>query len=284
MKPYRKIYIETTNRCNLNCVFCPGTRREPRMMTPEEFSFILDQTEPLTDFVYLHLMGEPLLNPALFSFADAVFERGLKLCLTTNGTLLGGPVGDGLIARIDRIHKINISLQAEEANALLDRERYIARCTAFGKAVSGRCILVYRLWNEGGLNADNGYLLAALHEAFPGDWEENTRGYRLAERTFLEFGERFDWPDEAAPEVATQDGAFYCYGLKDQFGILVDGTVVPCCLDHEGDIALGNIFTENIGTILKSPRAVKLAEGFRKGHAEEALCRRCGYATRFVKS
>lgn len=283
MKPYKKVYIETTNRCNLACVFCPGTRRALRSMSEAEFTRVLDQIAPFTDFVYLHLMGEPLLNPSFFAFADAIAEKGLKLCLTTNGTLLRGELAERILGNTGRIHKINISLQAEEANEALDRESYIAQCAAFGKAVAGRAILVYRLWNEGGLNADNGYLLSALRDAFPGDWEPNTRGFRIGDRTFIEFGERFEWPDAEAEPVGTADGSFHCYGLKDQFGILADGTVVPCCLDHEGDIALGNVFREELAEILKSPRATALAEGFAKGLASEELCRRCGYATRFVK-
>lgn len=283
MKPYKKAYIETTNRCNLACVFCPGTRRSPRSMSEAEFSRVLDQVAPLTDFVYLHLMGEPLLHPSFFAFADAVAGKGLHLCLTTNGTLLGGKTAKRLLENISRIHKINISLQAEEANEGLDRETYITQCAAFGRAVAGRTVLVYRLWNEGGLNADNGFLLNALRAAFPGDWEPNTRGFRIADLAFIEFGERFEWPDAAAEPVGTSDGSFHCYGLKDQFGILADGTVVPCCLDHEGDIALGNVFREDLAEILKSPRATAVAEGFAKGLASEELCRRCGYATRFVK-
>ena len=73
----------------------------------------------------------------------------------------------------------------------------------------------------------------------------------------------------------------FCYGLRDQLGILCDGTVVPCCLDHEGDLALGNLFHQNMEEILTTPRAVSIYEGFSRRKAAESLCRRCGYARRF---
>ena len=73
----------------------------------------------------------------------------------------------------------------------------------------------------------------------------------------------------------------FCYGLRDQLGVLCDGTVVPCCLDHEGDIVLGNLFQEDLDAILASPRAQAIYRGFSDGKAAEELCRRCGYARRF---
>ena len=101
---------------------------------------------------------------------------------------------------------------------------------------------------------------------------------RIQDGIFLEFGEKFDWPDEDAEEG---DGRIACYGMRDHFGILVDGTVVPCCLDSEGVIALGNVFTETLSDILQSPRAVAICKGFQNRKATEDLCRKCGYARRF---
>ena len=92
--------------------------------------------------------------------------------------------------------------------------------------------------------------------------------------------DKFDWPDLSAPQ--TSDRVF-CYGLKDQIGVLCDGTVVPCCLDHEGDISLGNLFTQDLEQILNTSRAKAMEDGFRCGYAAEELCRRCGYAGRFQK-
>jgi radical SAM protein with 4Fe4S-binding SPASM domain len=112
-----------------------------------------------------------------------------------------------------------------------------------------------------------------------GDWRENSRGFSIRDKIYLEWGERFEWPDVNSQIKGSR---FFCYGLKDQFGILVDGTVVPCCLDSEGRINLGNIFTENIDDILNSERARAMVEGFQHRAATEELCKKCGYAQRFV--
>ena len=94
----------------------------------------------------------------------------------------------------------------------------------------------------------------------------------------LEYGDRFDWPDMNAP---LGDSNVFCYGLRDQIGILCDGTVVPCCLDCEGDIALGNIFEDSMDNILSTKRVKDIYDGFSQKRAVEELCRRCGYARRF---
>lgn len=103
--------------------------------------------------------------------------------------------------------------------------------------------------------------------------------FLLRDHLYLERAGKFDWPDLSANESGTQ----FCYGLRDQLGVLVDGTVVPCCLDHEGDIPLGNLFTQPLTEILTSPRACTLREGFSRRKPAEELCRRCGFAARFNK-
>ena len=95
---------------------------------------------------------------------------------------------------------------------------------------------------------------------------------------YLEHGDKFDWPELSAPDGGETG---FCYGLRDQIGVLCDGTVVPCCLDHEGDLALGNLFTQEMEEILASPRANAIYDGFSSRKAVEPLCRRCGYASRF---
>ena len=132
-----------------------------------------------------------------------------------------------------------------------------------------------RLWNSGGLEEGNASILHALEEAFPGDWVSTRSGWRMADRIFLEKGERFDWPDLSAPEY---EGDIFCYGLREQVGVLCDGTVVPCCLDAEGTVSLGSLFSQSLEEILSSPRARSIYDGFTHHKASEELCRHCGYA------
>ena len=119
-----------------------------------------------------------------------------------------------------------------------------------------------------------------MEQYFPKPWIQQRQGIQIAERVFLEYGDKFDWPDlQAKEEVGKQ----FCYGLRDQLGVLCDGTVVPCCLDRDGDLALGNLFTQTMEEILDTPRAKAIYEGFSRKEAVEPLCRRCGYARRFTK-
>lgn len=277
MKRFHKVYLEISNLCNLQCRFCPGTRRPPKVMTEEEFITLLPKLQPWTDYLYFHLMGEPLCHPKLARFLDLSGQAGFRVILTTNGTLLEKQQ-DMLLAS-PGLHKVNISLHAFEANDLsMPFSDYLRQCFAFGQAAAGEKLVVYRLWNEGGANEKNAEILKALESAFSKPWAEEARGTRLSHRVYLEEAKKFDWPDLNAVD---QGSRVFCYGLRDQIGVLADGTVVPCCLDHEGDLALGNLFQQSMEEILSSPRAQTIYDGFRSRHAAEELCRKCGYARRF---
>lgn len=277
MKRFRKVYLEISNLCNLKCAFCPGTRRRGRQMTEAEFSRILSKLQPYTDYLYFHLMGEPLFHPQLKRFLELAGQAGFRVILTTNGTLLARQ--QEMLLGAQALHKVNISLHAFEANDLtIPFDQYLQQCFAFGQAAKGEKLVVYRLWNQGGADKENGKILEMMEAYFPKPWVQERQGIRLADKLYLEYGDKFDWPDLTAPEG---DGPVFCYGLKDQIGVLCDGTVVPCCLDHEGDIPLGNLLEQDMAEILENPRAKAMIDGFQKGKAAEQLCRRCGYARRF---
>ena len=277
MKRFNKVYLEISNICNLKCHFCPGTKRQKHTMTDAEFSALLPKLRPFTDFLYFHLMGEPLCHPKLERFLELACEAGFKVILTTNGTLL--PRQQEMLLRSPALHKVNISLHAFEANDLtVPFSDYLSGCFAFGRAAQGEKLVVYRLWNSGGADERNEEILTVMEAAFPQPWKVERKGTRIGDRVYLEHGDRFDWPDLSA---ADGGDSVFCYGLRDQVGVLCDGTVVPCCLDHEGDIALGNLFAEDLETILTKEKAQAICQGFRNGKAAEELCRKCGYARRF---
>ncbi len=274
---FRKIYLEITNCCNLNCTFCPGTKRQKRSMSLEEFKSLLPKLRPYTDFLYFHLMGEPLCHPLLGEFLALAGDMGFRVILTTNGTLL--PQKQEMLLSSPALHKVNISLHAFEANDLnVPFEEYLQGAFDFGISARGRFLISYRLWNQGGAETKNSEILAAMERTFPKPWTHERHGQRIGERVYLELAAKFDWPDLSRTE---QSERVFCYGLRDQLGVLCDGTVVPCCLDHEGDLSLGNLFQTDLEEILESPRARKIYEGFSRRIAPEELCRKCGYARRF---
>ena len=270
---YSRVYVEITNICNMDCSFCHGHSRAPRQMTEAEYARVLQQLTGKTQYVYHHLMGEPLVHPLLPRFIEMAVTAGFHPMLTTNGTLLDTH-GDALLSK--GLHKVNISLHSFEAGQPDAHRLYIEKIALFAeKANKAGTIISLRLWNNGCDDGKNETTLALLRQMMPGQWTENTRGYRIRDRLFLEWGDRFAWPDQNAPDHGNQVA---CYGLRDHFGILSDGTVVPCCLDSEGVIALGNVFREELSDILSSPRATAMAESFRCRTATEELCRHCGYA------
>ena len=274
---YSRAYVEITNICNMNCSFCHGHSRRKRRMTADEFSCILDQLQGYTNYIYYHLMGEPLAHPELQNFLRMASEKGFRSVITTNGTLLPKRGHEIITAGL---HKVSISLHSFEESDEASYRCYLDGVADFADAATKAGILVsFRLWNRGFDEGRNDFALAYLRSRLEGPWETNTRGYRIRDKLYLEWGDRFDWPDKNAP---IQGNEVICYGLRDQFGILCDGTVVPCCLDSEGTISLGNIFQQHIGNILSSPRATAMVKGFQCRTATEDLCRRCGFAQRFV--
>lgn len=274
---FSRVYVEITNICNMNCSFCHGHSRPLKRMTADEFSVILEKLNGHTNYIYYHLMGEPLTHPDLPLFLKMAGERGYKSVLTTNGTLLD-KYGDAILE--SGLHKVSLSVHSFEDGTEESFQKYLKILSDFAKKANDNgVIVVFRLWNKGFDGGRNKLIVEYLKNNIQGEWKDNSKGMRIREKMFLEWGDRFQWPDKNAD---VQGDEVFCYGLRDHFGILCDGTVVPCCLDSEGTINLGNVFNENIADILSSERAKNMKYGFDCRRATEELCRKCGYAQRFV--
>ncbi|MGB4659488.1 MAG: radical SAM protein [Mobilitalea sp.] len=292
MKQFKKFYIEITNVCNLKCRFCPQTKRKPEFMSAATFSDILDQIKPFTDYIYLHVKGEPLLHPLLGEFLDISQEKGFKVNITTNGTLIHN-VGEMLLQKT-ALRQINFSLHSFDGNdGTSDKMEYIDHILSFvhEAAENTEIITSLRLWNldkDNEVNTTkkiNNELLENIEKEFdlPYKISEQVlpgRGIKIAERVYLNQDQEFKWPDLKEEE---DDGIGFCYGLRNQIAILVDGTVIPCCLDGEGIINLGNIHTTAFSKILQSDRIKNIVDGFSRREAVEELCKKCGYRQRFGK-
>ena len=277
-----KAYVEITNQCNLRCAFCPKTRRPPRRMSAAEFAAAAEALQGHVRFLYLHLMGEPLSHPELGEILNIAGQKGFRVCITTNGTLLEQRSAV-LTAHAAVLHKLSVSLHALEGSGVgLSMDAYLKSVWSVCSLLRGQGVhCALRLWNEGGAAERNGEILRFLEEKTGVDPEmlprTRSRSRVLGKDLFLEQEQVFAWPDKKAAET----GAQFCFGLRDQLGVLSDGTVVPCCLDHEGDVPLGNLFETSLTEILASPRARALYDGFSRRAPVEELCRRCGFATRF---
>lgn len=278
-----RVYIEITNRCNLACDFCHGTKRPLGTMPPEDFRRIAEKLRGETSYLYLHVLGEPLLHPQLKELLAIAGELGFRVCLVTNGTLLHKRREELLAAK--SLHKVSVSLHSFEGNGGAgDLPAYLQQVWEVCLPLSERGVLcALRLWNEGTAPRLNGAMEAFLSQRIGRDVESlprDARGNRtLRPNLFLERAERFGWPDLNAPE----SGANFCHGFTRQLAVLWDGTVTPCCLDSEGDIPLGNLLSQPLEEILQGERAAAMAAGFAARKPTEELCRRCGYARRFLK-
>ena len=268
-----RCYLEITNVCNLSCRFCPKTRRAPQSITTEQFDAITDKLRGEVRYLYLHLMGEPLLHARLPQFVVMARNKGFLPIVTTNGTLLH----NAQALAMAKPYKMQISLHSHEGNGKHNPEEYIGNVARFAaQSAAQGTIVVLRLWNRGGYDSCNRHIEQLLAEHFAEPWVQRHDGWKLTVNIFLEYDGMFRWPDSTIDEYGN-DPAF-CYALRNQIGVLVDGTVVPCCLDHDGDMALGNLHRSALADILATPRARAIYDGFTAHRAVEPLCRRCGYA------
>lgn len=277
MKRFKKVYVEITNTCNLNCSFCSVSSKVKKSLTKEEFRHILKEIRPYTDYIYLHVKGEPLLHPELDELLTIAEKYLMKVNITTNGTLF--PKVFPILKKHSCIHQINFSLHSEN-----NIPNYCEQIFAKVDELSTDILIIYRFWalKDEKLNKKSTNIVERMQEHYHlsqniVDKIKNEKHVQISSHIFVDKQEEFDWP--SVEKSTKEDG--YCYGLKSHIAVLVDGTVVPCCLDGEGVIDLGNIFTESLETILNKPRTKAIIDGFRQRSAVEPLCRSCTFKNRF---
>ncbi|KGR87028.1 radical SAM/SPASM domain-containing protein [Lysinibacillus odysseyi] len=289
MKTFKKVYIEITSVCNLACSFCPPTERAKGLIKVEQFEKVLDQIRPHTKYIYLHVKGEPLLHPRIDQLLDAAHERGFKVNITTNGTLIRKQ-REKLLGK-PALRQMNFSLHSFDGHeGSENREKYLGDILEFVRdAREHNVIFSYRLWNlqrDDQTDVDrrkNAETLEILEKEYDLDFKieervEPGKGVKIAPNIYLNQDHEFKWPSLLEPEYT---GKGFCHALRSQAAVLVDGTVVPCCLDGEGVIKLGNVNEQSFSEIIEGERANNLVEGFSRREAVEELCRKCGYRQKF---
>lgn len=288
---FSKVHVEISSICNLQCSFCPEVIREKKLIEPSLFRRIIEQVAPLTEQVALHLMGDPLVHPKISELVETCAEFGAKIFLVTNGTLLREKSADLLLHPAFR--QVNFSLHSFPDN-FPDKDpgeylEKIFRWTERAFVERPDLYINFRLWNLAdtkGFGEKNRDILRRIEERFGMELMSSVsavdvtqqKSFKVSNRLYLHFDTEFTWPALELPVLGLEGT---CYGLSSHFGILVDGTVVPCCLDKEGKIPLGNVMHAPISDILGSPRAQAMLKGFRERRLVEELCKRCQYIERF---
>ena len=283
---FRKIYIEISNICNLNCDFCHGTHRRPETMSAENFERTARQAAPLAEQTHLHVTGEPLLHPEFRRIIEICAACSLPVEITTNGTLIRSANAESLFDPV--VRQVNISMHsiAENDSARLGDIFDFTR-EAFARHPA--LYINYRLWNLGTSqesleSGKNEWLHRKIEEEFgiiipAAGHSAGRKSRKLLNRLYLHLDTCFEWPEISPARTPRTKGK--CHALKSQAAILVDGTVVPCCLDKEGVMALGNCLAEPLESIIGGTRANEMIKGFDKGLLTEELCRNCSYSSRF---
>ena len=276
MKKFKKIYIEITNICNLNCSFCSKVDKPQKTMTIEEFTHILLEIKPYTDNIYLHVKGEPLLHPNLIDFLHIAEEYDMKVNITTNGVLFPKKVDE--LAKCNSLKKINFSLHSEN-----DIPNYLDNIFNSVEKLTNKTI-IYRLWtlHDGKFDKKSTETVEKIIDYYklsPKTVEKiyNENNVKITPTIYVDKDNEFVWPDENKEE--NNNG--FCMALKTQVAILADGTVVPCCLDSNGKINLGNIYKDSFESIINSKRCLDLKKSFQDRKPCEKLCLNCTYKNRF---
>lgn len=270
MKKFRRIYVEITNICNMHCSFCPETNRAKATMSTNSFEYIASEICKYTDYVYLHVKGEPLLHPNLEEILGICEKYNLKVNISTNGTLITKRK-----ELLKNIRQINISLHSFENKSQIELEEYLEQIlNAADELEKSGVIIRYKLWNDNTINNNNS-IISKLSQKYSVDITSATAGkdIKLGDNIYLSIKTPFTWPE--INSSVRQEST--CYGLRQQIAILVDGTVVPCCVDNNGDINLGNIFETSLDQILCSSKAEKIKKDFENNKCSHDLCKRCEY-------
>ena len=289
-KKFKKIFIEITNHCNLSCIFCHQSKRQKSWMSPDDFTQIVEKTKTFTNHLALHVLGEPLLHPDLDRLLAQCQRHNMAVNLTTNGTLL--PQCQDLLFGSPALRQVNISLHsAAEMPPGPALSNYLTGIFDFIQQArtSKPLYICLRLWNLQEAKANdssrqNEPILQNIEEFFDlpirlADTLTPGQGITLAPNVFLSQNSRFTWPHASTQELSDVG---FCRGIRDHVAILVDGTVVPCCLDAEADIKLGNIYELSLEKILAGTRATTLYDGFSQHRIVEDLCRRCRFRQPFL--
>lgn len=264
-KKFKKIYIEITNGCNLNCKFCIKNKRKIRYINNLEFNTLLDKIKPYTNYLYFHVSGEPLLHPNINELID-IASVNFKINITTNGYLINK------IKNNKNIRQLNISLHSFNDGYNVKLKEYLDNIfDSIDILTKNGTYISLRLWVK---NKYNKKIINYINTRYNINIYEDIDNYSVNDNIFINNFHEFVWPD-LDNNIYDENGT--CYGLIDHIGILVDGTVIPCCLDSMGKINLGNIYTETLDNILNCDRVDNMINGFKMNKKCEELCRHCRF-------
>ena len=260
---FKKVYVEITNNCNLSCDFCIKNKRKRNFMSRKEFEVILSKLEGITEYLYFHVLGEPLIHPDINNFIDIASVK-YKVNITTNGYLIDR------IKDNKNINMLNISLHSYDKKYNVSLDKYINNIfNSIDILLGNNTKINLRLWIN---NKENKNIIEKINSYYKTNIK--LEKCKIKDNLYLDISSDFIWPD-LNNNYYSEFGK--CYGLITHFGILVDGTIIPCCLDSKADINLGNIYTDNINEVLKKTICTEMISGFKNNKKIQELCKHCKF-------
>ena len=263
---YKKIYIEITNSCNLKCEFCIKNTRKIEYIKIEKFKEMLNKIDKYTNYLYFHILGEPLMHPKINELIDIASSK-FKINITTNGYLIEK------IKNNKNIRQLNISLHSYNEKYGISLEKYLNKIFETVDILKQYTYISYRFWINSKYSDE---IIEMLNKKYNTNLTFDTIKNNTTVETniFVSKINEFIWPDL---DNKFENKCGKCYALKDHIGILVDGTIVPCCLDTKGIIKLGNIYDDEIKKIIESKKYKNILIGFQENKKIEKLCQKCKF-------
>lgn len=263
----KKIYLEITNGCNLNCDFCIKNSRKVISINYDNYKYIIDKIKDYANELYLHVLGEPLMHKDINNYINYAYKDGLMVNITTNGYLIDK------IKDNHNIHRLNISMHSFNPKYGIDINNYLNNIFSVIDNIRDKTFVSLRLWVNSKYNAT---ILDYINQRYNTNicrLDDNQK-IKITNNLMIDTFHEFIWPD-LNNKYYSESGK--CMGLIDHIGILSDGRIIPCCLDSKGIITLGNIYENSLNEVFDSDRVKSMIAGFKKNYKCEELCRHCKF-------
>jgi len=273
-----RMYLESTNVCNLNCIMCPTglhlAKRAKGYLDYELFRAIVDEMAPHVRATTLHIWGEPLLHPRMTDMIAYCRQKGLHSEISTNATLLDERLSREIVqaglgtiylcmdgVKKETYEQVRRRADFEETKANILRFLQIKNAAGKGPEVKLQLIEIgptaaevaefTKLWSVPGVD-------------------------RVNIKAFDSWGGQIQEVSELRPgEANLPQNRFPCPNLWYHVHIYWDGTLVRCDRDYDAIGPLGNVKDG----VMRAWRGEAMAE-LRRQHvcnelAEVAPCNSC---------
>lgn len=308
----REAFLEITSRCNFRCRFCvhPQMRRPKMDMDANDAKRLIGQIAEsfAIDHLSLHLYGEPLLHDRVNELARYATQNRLNVNLTTNGAMLTKTKLKAFLD--DNVWRIVLSIQHDEKDFGTRRagKRWTAQ-SYFGHIAKlvqffidyksrhadcpTRLEIHYLLTGDikpGVQLIENDADVAKVlnwwgkrlpdhfkPESNPNPIEDQESGYRIqfGRDAYIRFKPAISFGNAVGEAAPDQCDNGYCFFPDSVLCILSDGNLVPCCIDFEGEMKMGNALESDIVTVWNGSRAREIRAAFERGEAPTDRCRQC---------